>query len=46
MFGMLSGKNFKDEKEERNQKSEIRDLLTGDLVEIYIQIHTNLKQSW
>ena len=35
MFGMLSGKNFKDEKEERNQKSEIRDLLTGDLVEIY-----------
>ena len=35
MFGMLSGKNFKDERVERNQKSEIRDLLTGDVVQIH-----------
>lgn len=35
MFGMLSGRNFKDQKEERKQKSEIRDLLTGDLIEIH-----------
>ncbi|MCI0443666.1 hypothetical protein L0152_10660 [bacterium] len=35
MFGMLSGKSFKDEKVEREQKSEIRDLLSGDLVEIH-----------
>ena len=35
MFGMLSGKNFKDERGERNQKSEIRDLLTGDVVQIH-----------
>ncbi len=35
MFGMLSGRNFKDQKVERNQKSEIRDLLTGEVVEIH-----------
>ncbi|HEY7161462.1 MAG TPA: hypothetical protein VH815_09385 [Acidobacteriota bacterium] len=34
MFGMLSGRKFKEQKEERTQKSEIRDLLSGDLVEI------------
>jgi hypothetical protein len=35
MFGMLSGKGFKAQKEERDQQSEVRDLLTGEMVQIY-----------
>jgi hypothetical protein len=35
MFGMLSGRNYKDQKVERNEKTEIRDLLTGDLIIIH-----------
>lgn len=34
MFGMLSGRSLKDEREEKDQKSEIRDLLSGDMVHI------------
>ena len=34
MFGMVSGKCSKNEREERSQNSEIRDLLSGDMVQI------------
>ncbi len=34
MFGMVSGKHSKDEREERSQNPEIRDLLSGSMVQI------------